>query len=542
MAVFTGTNGPDSLDVIALAPDPDAGHELRGLEGDDNLLGGDGSDRLQGGEGDDFLFGKDGNDQLDGGPGADEMFGGNGNDAYTVDHVNDFIFDSDGVGRINAYVSYTTSEGLSLFLRAPGIVGTGTNGNNFIASSAPNTTLQGLGGSDLLKGSDGSRVEGGDGNDILEITGSGNGTLIGGAGDDTYNILIAPADLRIDEREGGIDTIFTTIDNFSLENMPGITYVSGRFIENLTLAAPGASQGQVNGPITASGNSLDNQIVGNRQDNVLSGLNGNDTIFGSFGNDIIDGGNHDDHLYGNEGDDELIAGSGNDILEGGEGNDTYRIDSGDIIIEPLGAGSADIVFVSGSFATNAEVETIHVTTTSSVTITLSNTTGTEIYLAAGSTGQDVLTGGDGNDVLRGGANIDTLAGGLGADTFVFGGTGLSATGATSTSIRQDTIADFQATTDIIRLDATSFTALTSFVGGDLSGTDGSGTPGFALFNGVGSINTVNALVVYDTTTGDLLYNPNGSGFGTGGGGVFANLSGIPSLSTTDFEVVNTVTT
>lgn len=534
MAVFSGTIGNDTLDVTTLSGTPGAGHELRGLAGNDSLVGGNGNDRLRGNSGNDTLIGGNGNDQLDGGSGADSMDGGAGNDSYEVDNVNDQISDSDGDGSINAYVSYTIPvAGLSLALRTAGITGTGTSGGELIISYATGTTLNGLGGHDVLKGATGSTVNGGDGNDVLEITGSGTGNLNGGSGDDTYNILVAPVNLRIDDRTGGIDTIFTSIDNFYLSSMTGVNYVSGTLIENLTLAAPGASLNLVGGPTTATGNSANNQIIGNRQDNFLFGLNGNDTIYGSFGNDSIDGGNNDDSLFGEEGNDTLIAGLGTDILTGGNGNDIYVIDSADTVVELTGGGT-DTVNVNGSWSTDQAVETINITTTSAVSINLtSSSAGTTINPASGSASSDTLIGGSGNDVLAGGAGIDFLTGGGGSDIFVFGGAGLSPTGISSTSVRQDTIVDFAIGIDKIRLDSTTFTALTS--SSSLSNTFG-GIPGFATFSS-GSINQTNAIIVYNPFTGDLLYNANGSGTGTGGGGNIALLTGILGLAATDFEVV-----
>lgn len=540
MAVIVGTAGNDTL--VAIAPND----ELRGLDGNDILDASSitgGKVRLLGGAGDDQLYGGDGNDQLYGGTGADLMSGGAGNDFYEVDNINDSIIDSDGKGYINAYVSYTIPViGLSLALRTVGITGTGTSGGELMISYAANTTLKGLGGADVLKGSDGSTVEGGAGNDVLEITGSGNGTLKGGSGSDTYNVW-AVGNLRIDDRDGGTDTIFTTIDNFSLTSMTGVTYVSGTLIENLTLAAPGASSGAVNGPITAEGNSANNLIIGNRQNNILSGLNGDDTIYGSFGDDTINGGNGNDFLYGQDGNDNLIGGVGSDTLDGGIGDDTYTADSFDTIVEANDAGT-DTVFVNGSLSTGAAVEFINVTTTNAVTIDLSaraianaDGSGTTIQVSTSSSANDTLIGGAGNDVLVGRSGIDTLTGNGGADTFVFGGAGLSPTGSTGSSVRQDIVTDFTVSTDIIRIDASNtFTALSDFIGGDLSGVSGSGTPGFAIFSS-GSINQTNALVVYNSVTGDLLYNPNGSANGTGGGGNFALLASGLSLTASDFEVV-----
>ena len=63
--------------------------------------------------------------------------------------------------------------------------------------------------------------------------------------------------------------------------------------------------------IDATGNAMDNVLVGNRGHNVLSGLDGDDVLQGGAGDDTLDGG------------------AGNDMLAGGTGNDLYRFGLGD---------------------------------------------------------------------------------------------------------------------------------------------------------------------------------------------------------------------
>lgn len=49
---------------------------MRGLAGDDRILGNGGGDCLFGGAGADVLLGRSGGDLIDGGPGDDRLFGG----------------------------------------------------------------------------------------------------------------------------------------------------------------------------------------------------------------------------------------------------------------------------------------------------------------------------------------------------------------------------------------------------------------------------------------------------------------------------------
>ncbi|HEY9830187.1 MAG TPA: hypothetical protein V6D26_06385, partial [Stenomitos sp.] len=49
--------------------------------------------------------------------------------------------------------------------------------------------------------------------------------------------------------------------------------------------------------------------------------------------------------------------------------------------------------------------------------------------------------------------------------------------------------------------------------------------------------TSTADIVYNSVNGNLFYNPNGSESGFGTGGLFATLTGAPTLLATDFTIV-----
>jgi hypothetical protein len=66
---MTGSDGPNELIATADAS------ALRGLGGDDRLIGADGADTLEGGDGNDYLEGGFGPDVLDGGAGVDQFVG-----------------------------------------------------------------------------------------------------------------------------------------------------------------------------------------------------------------------------------------------------------------------------------------------------------------------------------------------------------------------------------------------------------------------------------------------------------------------------------
>jgi serralysin len=106
--LFAG-NGRDILrggagnDILAArdttmqdASSDDGANQMFGDAGDDELFGGNGNDTLDGGIGNDELFGENGNDTLDGGLGADKLYGEVGDDHYVVDHLSDYVRDSQG--------------------------------------------------------------------------------------------------------------------------------------------------------------------------------------------------------------------------------------------------------------------------------------------------------------------------------------------------------------------------------------------------------------------------------------------------------------
>jgi Ca2+-binding RTX toxin-like protein len=145
-------------------------------------------------------------------------------------------------------------------------------------------------------------------------------------------------------------------------------------------------------------------------------------------------------------------------------------------------------------------------------------------LLLGGEGNDLLLGGEGNDFLQGGAGSDQLKGGAGRDTFAFGGAGLS-----FGSIARDRLINFNSAEDTIALSQATFTDLVSLGGLTL-------TP-FAVVSSSSEAARSDALVVYNSSSGALFYNQNGRAGGLGTGGVFAQLTGLPDLTVSNFSVV-----
>ena len=157
-------------------------------QGNNILFGGDGNDELKGGRDNDQLDGGNGNDILNGEDGKDKMTGGSGNDTYYVSEKTDIIIETstlaDEIDSVVSEISYTLTPTLeNLTLQHAGTKGIGNALNNKMTIDLGGGTFQIGGGCTLI---------GGAGNDTLNVVGDmwvgHNNVLIGGIGKDTYEI------------------------------------------------------------------------------------------------------------------------------------------------------------------------------------------------------------------------------------------------------------------------------------------------------------------------------------------------------------------
>lgn len=327
-------------------------------------------------------------------------------------------------------------------LEAPNAPGLTINGNglaNRIDATNGHEEINGGTGDDFLIGRGGSdTLNGGAGHDRLN-GGGGVDTMRGGDGDDIYWIN-RTGDV-VEENAGEGNDILLSFVDFDLGT-------NGANVETLRLVGSGAAD--------ATGNGLDNRLIGNDLDNTLDGAGGVDVMRGGLGNDTyvvnhandrgvefsgqgIDtviasvsfnlaatsqhierlqlGGSADLEGYGNDADNRLTGNDGANLLVGRDGADTL-IGSGGI--DTLSGGNGDDTLLGGS-------------------------------------GDDILFGLDGADTLNGGAGDDRLLGGTDADLDVFvfeDGFGI------------DRIVDFDPGEDIIDLSGVS--EITDFTDLDLN--------------------------------------------------------------------------
>jgi Ca2+-binding RTX toxin-like protein len=525
---------------------------LEGGGGKDLLMGGDGTDRLYGGAEADLLIGGDGNDLLNGQQGVDFAAGGKGDDRYYVDGQGDKVFEksNEGDDLVIAYSSYTLASGSSIEAiatrDATGTIAIDLAGNEFVQTIHGNAgvnRLKGGGGGDFLFGlAGGDQLYGETGNDFL-TGGAGADYLSGGTGSDTASYATATARVvvqlatpannqgeaagdtfnsiehvigsafddgmvgtvganRIDGGKGadrifGIDGDDTLIGGIGADYLSGgvgndtASYVTAGARVVVQLLTPSNNEGNANGDTF---NSIEN----------ITGGNFNDGLVGNTGANRLEGGQGDDRIFGVDGNDTLIGGGGADYLSGGTGTDlaSYATAKAAVVVS-LANPSINKGDAAGDTFNSIE-----------------NLSGSAYNdLVYGNSANNVINGDAGNDIIKGYAGNDTLTGSAGKDTFVFN-TALNA------STNTDTITDFSVVDDVIQLDNAFFTTLTTL-----------GTLATAAFraNTTGLAADSSDRIIYETDTGELYYDANGSA--SGGSVLFAKLGIGLGITAGDFAVI-----
>ncbi|WP_342116889.1 type I secretion C-terminal target domain-containing protein [Pseudoduganella sp. OTU4001] len=416
---LVGTDLADRLHGSDLADHIEGGggsDQLWGYGGDDILIGGNESSGTGYG---DYLYGGDGNDTLQGGNGSDTLYGGAGNDILKGEADNDDLRGEAGDDLLEggAGDDFLTDEmGSNTLL--------GGDGKDSIRTGGGLNTIDGGAGNDNISALGSDKVLGGDGDDRIRIqmvSQGRNGSADGGAGKDSFDLILNKTTDTAVSLSGGADSdsyVLTVStygegsyqaeitdflagaggDTIDLANVilqfgagKGNPFAAGAY---LRLQADGADTLLVlknNGDwtllrfknVAPAQFTKENFIGGYSPDGSSSGL----TIEGTAGNDYLNGFELDDKLYGGAGSDQLSGGGGNDVLEGGpesgDGGDTLNGGSGDDILRG-GAGN-DYLY--------------------------------------GDAGNDLLEGGSGDDNLNDSTGDNTLRGGVGNDSIsVSGGT------------------------------------------------------------------------------------------------------------------------
>jgi Ca2+-binding RTX toxin-like protein len=445
-------NGGAGFDTVSYADDTNGitvdltTGAVTGSQGNDTLVS---IENIIGGSGNDVFFGTTGADILDGGAGNDDMYGGLGNDTYIVDSTLDRVFESPNQGNdtvktsIYEYSLDTTSIENLIFTGSIAHIGHGNAVDNLIVGSSNKDILDGGYGNDTLNGGLGNdSLYGGVGNDFL-IDGLGFNVLAGEEGNDTYSIDKAGVDQVVELFNQGIDTVQTSLINYTLDTN----------VENLTYTGTSTLIG-----FNGVGNNLSNVITGGVSADNLQGGTGNDTLIGGLGDDALDGGAGLDtasyasanakvtvnlttkvtsgaagadrltsieNVIGGTAGDSITGDSGSNVIEGGLGNDTLSGGAGNDTVSYAGA-SAGVTVTLNSFFFGLPLAQNTGSAGSDRLDGFENILGSAYGdTLNGYTDANILDGGYGNDVLDGGSGNDTLLGGGGSDTLT-GGTGTNA--------------------------------------------------------------------------------------------------------------------
>jgi Ca2+-binding RTX toxin-like protein len=444
----------------------------------ENVTGSANNDALIGDAGSNTLTGGVGNDILTGGAGADHLIGGdNDHDTARYDASSAGVTVSliTGVGN-GGDAAGDTLDGMDNLI--------GSDHDDQLLGNDVTNLLNGRGGNDLLKGGGGGdTLFGGIGDDLLK--GGGGSDLI--FGDANNDVLVGEEGFDRLDGGAGVDTMSGGADNdtYVVDNAADVVNeATGEGLDTVQARASYA---------LASGSEVE----------VLE----TDSGFGTTAIDLT-GNNFANQITGNNGRNILDGGAGADQMSGRGGDDIYFVDNaGDSVAESAGQGADEVrVSVSFTLTAGADVEALRTVDDDGVAA---------IDLTGNASG-NIVRGNNGANVINGGAGDDELTGRGGADAFLFD-TALDA----ATNV--DVISDFVVGTDSIRLENTIF------------GVFSAGSLAAERFIVGAAAQDGNDNIIYDDTTGALLFDVDGTG--AAAAVQFAQLSAGLALTNNDFLVV-----
>ncbi|KQS88430.1 MULTISPECIES: M10 family metallopeptidase [unclassified Rhizobium] len=475
-----GTQVADTITGDAL------GNILVGNGGNDTISGAAGNDTLDGGNGNDTLLGGDGNDTLTAGSGVDLVYGNNGNDRF-------YLMQGWQGGVGEAYfggAGYDTFD-TSTVIFSPFSVYVNLQDGEFYEI--------GWAGFFDISLSSVERVVTGDGEDLVTGSGEVNG-LFTGAGDDVVEGLGGDDTLSGEDGDDRLDGGSGADNLWGGNGTDTASYLSATAGVIASLSSPGANTGDAAGDTY----SLIENLAGSNYADFLYGTGGNNRIVAYDGNDTVKGYSGNDELLGLDGNDILIGGIGADYMSGGNGRDTASYD---------GAGSGVIANLSSPGGNTGEATG---DTYNSIENMIGSGFNDELYA---DNDDNNINGGGGDDLIKGYNGNDVLTGGTGDDEFNFN-TALNA------ATNLDRILDFNVADDIISLENAIFTQVGAL-----------GVLAAAAFkaNTSGLATDASDRIIYETDTGDLLYDSDGTG--ATAGIQFARITAGLALTNTDFLVV-----
>jgi Ca2+-binding RTX toxin-like protein len=512
--------------------DPYGTFELIGNSLDNVIVGAHDHDIIRAGTG---------NDRLIGGTEDDTLYGGAGDDYYEVDSLADVVSEEGDEAIVPSQPGQVGGRDTIATSLKEYILVDGSHIENLTATRTIINPTESLFSEEVARTFTGNSLDndlvGGDFNDVLTgmagndflIGGRGSDHMAGGAGNDNYDVDDA-GDVIVENANEGHDSLSTSRNSFDLNVSSGLSNVedlifSGtliiKFEGDPAQGLPRIAEFNRNADFQGTGNALNNAIIGADGNDLILGLAGNDALVGLMGRDTLHGGDGQDELYGLGGNDSLIGGAGGDTLDGGADNDRASGEGGnDTLFGSTGndwlsgqAGKDQIAGGEGRDRVSGGTGKDRLFGEAGADTLDGGTNNDRLY---GHSGQDNLRGGSGTDWLYGGASSDTLRGDAGRDYFVFD--------AKPRSNNVDRIADFNIRDDTIRLEDFIFTKVGAR--GRLNAD--------AFWTG-NSAHDASDRIIYDSASGGLFYDPDGTG--TAAQVKFANLSLFLNLTNKDFGIV-----
>ena len=271
--------------------------------GNDTVFGGAGNDIINGGDtvfaeiGDDTLYADSTGDYLDGGAGKDFL------SLDLSDETAGIVFDGTAKTHLTL-ADGPTARNWEVF----DVVGgkgndtlIGGAGNDTLSGELGNDILRGGAGSDLLRGGTGDTLDGGAGKDflILQLFDQTAGIVFNG----TASTHLTLAD-GTTARNGEFFTVYGGSGNDTLIGGAGIDFLRGG-----------------DGNDSVRGGAGDDYLIGAAGNDTITGDTGDDRVVGGNGNDSLRGDAGDDIIFGAGGN---LSGDGEvDTLTGGSGSDLF---------------------------------------------------------------------------------------------------------------------------------------------------------------------------------------------------------------------------
>jgi Ca2+-binding RTX toxin-like protein len=460
---------------------------ITGSGGNDTLAGGDGADTITAGSGNDVITGGDGNDSITGSTGNDNISGDAGNDTFVIDGAditavltnNDTLSGGDGTDSLrfatDTTLDLTDAAATAALTNVTGIErlvvnvasATLTINDNIVGIAGgtiavTNTTTAGVLAGTLAVNASGVLSSSSQVNTTVEATTAGVVTYTLGNAKDNVNLANSTgANIVVAGTLGYFGANDTLVGGSGTDDEVRFSHTTGQTVTAAQWAnVTGFEEILVTAATGAYTFTLTDDVLARNYDNTNSALeighatNTNAGILTVNGSAVTS-------LYQLS----ITGGAGNDVLTGGAGNDTINVGTAGVKTIDGGAGTRDLVDLSGvavtgddgvvvnvsgstvtlataidagGFGANAGARTGEqsaVIATGSIGVledngavaaantSISTVTGVERFTLGagidyfmGSTTAESVTGGAGADIVISGGGADTVNGGDGSDT------------------------------------------------------------------------------------------------------------------------------